>query len=99
MKKLMLAIIVMCTTVMGAEGVVLYKEKCVGCHGVNAEKKAFGKSNVIVDWDIAKIVEALNGYKAGSRSVHGMGHLHNGPLSAFSAEDIKAVAAYVTSLR
>ena len=82
-----------------SDGIVLYKKKCVMCHGVNAEKNAFGRSDVIVSWDAAKIEEALNGYKVGSRNVHGMGHMHSSHLSTFSSEDIKAVSDYVDSLK
>ncbi|MEA3521462.1 MAG: c-type cytochrome [Campylobacterota bacterium] len=99
MKKLVLVIVIMGTTMMASEGIVLYKKKCVMCHGVNGEKNAFGKSDIIADWDAAKIEEALNGYKAGRRNVHGMGSDHKAHLSAYSAEDIKAVAAYVASFK
>ena len=81
-----------------SDGIVLYTKKCAMCHGINAEKKAIGKSDVIVSWDAAKIEEALNGYKVGSRNVHGMGHMHSSHLSTFSAEDIKAVSDYIDSL-
>ena len=84
---------------MGVEGITLYKKKCVMCHGVNAEKNAFGKSNIIAGWDATKIEEALNGYKAGNRNIHGMGHEHKAHLSAYSYEDIKAVAAYISTLK
>ncbi len=73
--------------------------KCVSCHGANAEKQALGKSEVIKGWDAAKVEEALNGYKAGTRNVHGMGMLMKGQVSSLSDEDIKAVAAYISSLK
>ena len=43
----------------------LYK-KCAGCHGVNGEKVALGKSKIIKGWDILKTTNAINGYKDGS---------------------------------
>jgi len=73
--------------------------KCAGCHGANAEKSALGKSEVIKGWDAAKVEEAINGYKAGTRNVHGMGGLMKGQVAALSDEDVKAVAAYISSLK
>ena len=99
MKKLLLTIILTCTTMVGGEGMALYKKKCIMCHGVNGEKNAFGKSDVIAGWNATKIEEALNGYKAGSRNVYGMGHEHKTHLSLYSAKDIKAIAAYVSSFK
>ena len=73
--------------------------KCAGCHGQNAEKHALGKSDIIKGWDAAKIEAAINGYKAGTRNVHGMGQLMKGQVSSLSDDDIKAVAAYISSLK
>ena len=73
--------------------------KCAGCHGQNGEKKALNKSEVIAGWDAAKVEEALKGYKAGKRNEHGMGGLMKGQVASYSDEDIKAVAAYISSLK
>lgn len=73
--------------------------KCVSCHGADAGMKALGKSEVIKGWDAAKIEEALKGYKAGTRNIHGMGGVMKGQVGAMSDEDIKALAAYVSSLK
>jgi len=73
--------------------------KCVSCHGVDGKTKALGKSAPIAGWDAAKVEEALNGYKAGTRNVHGMGALMKGQVASLSDEDIKAVAEYISSLK
>jgi len=73
--------------------------KCAGCHGQKGEKKALGKSDVITGWDAAKTEEALKGYKAGTRNVHTMGGLMKGQVAAFSDADIKAVSAYISTLK
>ena len=73
--------------------------KCVSCHGAKAEKKALGKSDVIAGWDVAKIEEALKGYKAGTRNDHGMGGVMKGQVAAYSDADIKAVAEYIHGLK
>ncbi len=73
--------------------------KCAGCHGQNGEKKALSKSDVIKGWDAAKTEEALKGYKAGTRNAHGMGGVMKGQVAAMSDEDIKALAAYIATLK
>ena len=81
-----------------AKGKALFA-KCAGCHGANGEKQALGKSEVIKGWDAAKVEEAINGYKAGTRNVHGMGGLMKGQVAALSDEDVKAVATYISTLK
>jgi cytochrome c553 len=81
-----------------AKGKALYA-KCAGCHGANGKTKALGKSNPIAGWDAAKVEEALKGYKAGSRNVHGMGTMMKGQVSSLSDEDIKALAKYISGLK
>lgn len=85
-------------TLMAADGAALYK-KCAGCHGTKGEKKALGKSAPIGSWDKAKTVEALKGYKAGSRNVYGMGGLMKGQVASYSDADIEAVAEYISTLK
>ncbi|HHD83517.1 MAG TPA: c-type cytochrome [Campylobacteraceae bacterium] len=99
MKKIVLSIVALgAMTFLAADGAALYK-KCAGCHGAKAEKKALGKSEVIAGWDAAKIEEALKGYKAGTRNVHGMGGLMKGQVASYSDADIKAVAEYIHGLK
>ena len=83
------------TTLMAADGATLYK-KCAGCHGMHGEKKALGKSEVIKGWPKEKTVEALKGYKAGTRNVHGMGALMKGQVAALSDADMEAIAEYIS---
>jgi len=67
-------------------GKTLYT-KCAGCHGVNAEKPALGKSQIIKGWSVAKITEALNGYKDGSYG-GAMKGVMKGQASSLSDSDI-----------
>ena len=83
------------TTLMAADGATLFK-KCAGCHGMHGEKKALGKSEVIKGWPKEKTVEALKGYKAGTRNVHGMGALMKGQVAALSDADMEAIAEYIS---
>jgi cytochrome c553 len=86
------------STLMASDGAALYK-KCAGCHGAKGEKKALGKSAPIAGWDKAKVVEALKGYKAGTRNVYGMGALMKGQVAGLSDADIEALADYISKLK
>lgn len=98
MKKIALALLVASVSLMAADGAALYK-KCAACHGAKGEKKALGKSEVIDTWDTAKIADALKGYKAGTRNVHGMGALMKGQVAPYTDADIEAVSAYIAGLK
>lgn len=76
----------------------LFKKECASCHGNNAEKKALGKSEVIKGWSSADIVTALNGYKDGSRNVHGMLAVKKPITAKLSDADIKSLADYISKL-
>ncbi len=72
-------------------------QTCVECHGASAEKSAMGKSQVIKGWSSSQIVDALNGYKAGT---------YGGPLKALmkvqadklDAASVQDVAQYISGL-
>jgi len=98
MKKIVLALLVASVSLMAADGAAAYK-KCASCHGAKGEKKALNKSEIISGWDAAKTEEALNGYKAGTRNVHGMGALMKGQVASYDAATIKAVSAYIAGLK
>ncbi len=97
MKKLAVLTLAAATAVslMAADGATLAK-KCAGCHGAHFEKKALGKSAVVKGWPKEKIVEALKGYKAGTRNVYGMGALMKAQVAALSDADIEALADYIS---
>ena len=70
--------------------------KCKGCHGADGKTKALGKSAVLAGQDKAALIDAINGYKAGTRNVAGMGMLMKGQVAAMSDADIEAVAEYLS---
>ena len=72
-------------------------KSCSACHGNNAEKKALGKSQVIKGWESTKIINALNGYKAGTYG-GAMKGLMKGQVLKLSDADIKEVAGYISKL-
>ena len=99
MKKISLALLFIgATSFLAADGAALYK-KCAGCHGAKGEKKALGKSAVLTGLDAAKVIEDLQGYKAGTLDLHGMGGLMKGQVASFSDDDIKAVSEYIATFK
>ncbi|HEX5330057.1 c-type cytochrome [Sulfuricurvum sp.] len=93
-------IVILGLTVMlsAAEGSALY-QKCAACHGAKGEKAALGKSEVIAGWSSAKTLDALKGYKAGTRNTKGMGAIMKGQTATLSDADMKTIADYVAGLK
>ncbi|RUM75182.1 MAG: hypothetical protein DSZ10_00350 [Sulfurovum sp.] len=86
------------STVDTAKGKALFA-KCAGCHGADGKTKALGKSEIIAGQPIDELEKKINEYKAGTRNVAGMGMLMKGQVASLSDEDIKALAAYIASLK
>ena len=80
-------------TALSADGADVYK-KCIACHGMSAEKKALGKSEVIQGWESAKVVAALKGYQAGTYG-GAMKGVMKGQVSSLNDTQIEAVAKYI----
>ncbi len=90
-------LIVGATTLFATDGASLYKA-CVGCHGINGDKAALGKSQIIKGWDESKIEKALQGYKAGTYGGPMKGVM-KGQAARLSDTDIKALAGYISTLK
>ncbi len=73
--------------------------KCAGCHGADGKTKALGKSPVIAGQSKEELVIKINGYKAGTLDVAGMGTLMKGQVAPMSDADIDAVAGYISTLK
>ena len=99
MKKLLIAALaVFAINAMAADdGATLYK-KCAGCHGVNAQKKALGKSQVINTFKSDMIVTALKGYKDGTYGGPMKG-IMKGQANSLDDDQIKALAKYIPTLK
>lgn len=82
-------------TSLSASGADLFK-KCAGCHGMNAEKQALGKSQVIKGWKASKIVAALKGYKEGTYGGP-MKAIMKGQVAALNDSDMQSLATYIES--
>ena len=70
---------------------------CSSCHGKDASKSALGKSKVIKGWGMAKTVEALKGYKAGTYG-GAMKGIMKGQALKLSDGEMQAVAEYISKL-
>ena len=95
--KLVLGLAILGTTSMFAnDGAMLYK-KCSGCHGMDASKKALGKSASIKGWDAQKTIDALNGYKNGTYG-GAMKGIMVGQAKSLNDEQMKSVAEFIAGL-
>ena len=93
--KVLLGVMVVGATSLSANGADLAK-KCASCHGVNFEKKALNKSQVIKGWESSKVIEALNGYKTGTYG-GSMKGLMKGQVIGLNDAQIKELADYIAS--
>lgn len=96
--KTLFAILGLSVMLSAADGGALY-QKCSACHGAKAEKAALGKSEVIAGWKADKIVDALKGYKAGTRNTKGMGSIMKGQTASLGDSDMKALGEYIAGLK
>lgn len=85
-------------TAKNVAGAAAY-EKCKGCHGADGKTLALGKSPVIAGQSKEDLVTKLNGYKAGTINVAGMGTLMKGQVASMSDADIDAVSTYISTLK
>lgn len=96
--KTLIAILGLTAMLSAADAGALF-QKCAACHGAKAEKAALGKSEVIAGWKADKTLEALKGYKAGTRNTKGMGAIMKGQTAALSDADMKALADHIAALK
>ena len=73
--------------------------KCAGCHGADGKTLALGKSPVIAGQTKEELVTKLNGYKAGTINVSGMGTLMKGQVATMDDAAIDAVSAYISTMK
>jgi len=95
--KIFAACVVLSASTLFASGADLYK-RCVGCHGINGEKQALGKSEVITAWDKEKTFAALKGYKDGSYGGPMKGVM-KGQVIRLSDEELKALSEHISTLK
>ena len=97
MKKIVLTAIFAAATAVSLSAASF--AACAACHGAKDEKPALGKSEIIAGWDEAKVVASLNGYKAGTLNVHGMGAVMKGQVAKLSDADIADLAKQIAAMK
>jgi cytochrome c len=97
MKKIVLTAIFAAATAVSLSAASF--AACAGCHGAKGEKPALGKSEIIGGWDESKVIAALNGYKAGTLNVHGMGAVMKGQAMKLSDADIADLAKQISAMK
>jgi len=95
--KIFAASLILGTSSLFADGSDLYK-RCVGCHGINGEKKALGKSEIITAWNKEKTFAALKGYKDGSYG-GAMKGVMKGQVIRLSDEELEALSEHISTLK
>jgi len=72
---------------------------CAGCHGKDGKLKALGKSAIIAGQAKEDIITKINGYKAGTRNVTGMGSLMKGQVGKLTDANIEEIATYLSAIK
>ena len=80
-----------------SSGHSIYAHKCASCHGQQGEKSALNTSKIIQGWDEADVVTALEGYQNGTYGLK-LKNIMKAQVNALTPQQIKAVAAYVSTL-
>jgi len=96
--KTLLALLGLTLMLNAADGSALF-QKCAVCHGQKGEKQALGKSEVIAGWKSDKTLDALKGYKEGTRNTKGMGALMKGQTATLGDADMKVLSQYIATLK
>ncbi|QKF66341.1 periplasmic monoheme cytochrome c553 [Arcobacter venerupis] len=97
MKKIVLSVIFAAATAASLSAASI--AACATCHGASFEKAALGKSEIVKGWDEAKTVASLNGYKAGTLNVHGMGAVMKGQVAKLTDADIADIAKQIAAMK
>jgi len=88
----------MSTSFLLASGASSYT-RCAECHGSVGQKRALGKSAIIQGQKASKTYEQLKMYAMGNRNKYGYGSLMKMQLISLRDNDLKAVAAYIATLK
>ena len=73
--------------------------KCAGCHGADGKTKALGKSPEIAGQSKEELITKINGYKAGTINLAGMGNLMQGQVATMDDTTIEAISIYISEMK
>ena len=97
MKKIVLTAVFAAATAVSLSAASI--AACAACHGAGFEKAALGKSQIVKGWDEAKTIASLNGYKAGTLNVYGMGAVMKGQVIKLNDADIADLAKQIAAMK
>ncbi len=73
--------------------------RCAGCHGVNGETSALGRSAKIGGQSAKKTIKQLVGYQKGNLDLHGFGFMMKPQVKNINTDDIARVSLYIQGLK
>ncbi len=76
----------------------LFQDKCAGCHGIQANKKAFGKSKQIKGWNKIELENVLKGYEEDTFKDH-LKNVMKKQLQTLKKYDKDLIIEYIEKLR
>jgi len=94
MKKILSTLAMLSVLVVGADCADINTKACAGCHGVNFEKSALGKSKIVKDMNTTSISNALIGYKDGTYG-GAMKGIMKGQVAKYSDKELQDFAKTV----
>ena len=96
MKKIAFTLLLAGFTHLSADGQTLFN-KCVQCHGQNAEKSALGTSQVIAGWSKNKLINALNKYKLDKKYGGAMAIIMQEQVKNLDDNQIELLANFIST--
>lgn len=95
----LLAAAFLCDGVMAADGAKLYQEKtCWSCHGKDGKKPILPDYPKIAGQNAKYVEKQMTDIKSGARA-NGSSAAMKGVMDLVSAEEIKAIADYVSKMK
>ena len=98
MKKYLLLLIIVTSTMSTFANTLEVYKNCAGCHGENGEKQALNKSKRIGGQEANKTIKELTAYQNGELDQYGLGNIMKLQISTLSDSDIEEVAEYISNL-
>lgn len=95
MKKALVLMVLGVSALVAADGAKLYGAKCAECHGADGKDSAISGKAIAGD---TAVLTKLTGYKAGSFGGDQKATMQ-ASLEGLNDDQMKAVAAYVTTLK
>lgn len=95
MKKALVLMVLGVSALVAADGAKLYGAKCAECHGADGKDSAISGKAIAGD---TAVLTKLTGYKAGSFGGDQKATMQ-ASLEGLNDDQMKAIAAYVTTLK